>query len=449
MTMQQATMKIYTAGTLRYTAGGVFWLFFWMLLGSFVFSMLERIIPILLPLTLNQYGCSNETIGLLVGSLPSALNILVNPAISVRSDRTRTKWGRRLPYLVLATPFAALFLVLIGWAPLLGEMVAGILNGLVPPHVAGMGLMVLFCVCFQLFYMVVGSVFYYLFADVVPECLMGRFFAFFAMTGSAAAWLFQSFFLKYIETHGHLLYTAVAVLYGIFFLLMCFRIREGEYPPPETGEKQPTLIENISSYFRECFSIPYYLWFFAATALNAVSGICGALFGAFFARENLGLTLETFGQINGWGSLLGVLLSFPCGCWADKMHPLRLYIVSVILVIAVNIWGYFGAHGLITYAITSLLLTTVYTIQATCTLPMFAALLPRERYGQFCSAQAIFAAFWLTVANWGGGRFIDMTGDYRDIFLWDIFFTFGALIALIPVYRTWKRCGGRDHYVAP
>ena len=70
MTMQQATMKIYTAGTLRYTAGGVFWLFFWMLLGSFVFSMLERIIPILLPLTLNQYGCSNETIGLLVGSLP-------------------------------------------------------------------------------------------------------------------------------------------------------------------------------------------------------------------------------------------------------------------------------------------------------------------------------------------------------------------------------------------
>lgn len=94
-------------------------------------------------------------------------------------------------------------------------------------------------------------------------------------------------------------------------------------------------------------------------------------------------------------------------------------------------------------------LAIVYTIQATCTLPMFAALLPRERYGQFCSAQAIFAAFWLTVANWGGGWFIDATGDYRNIFIWDIFFTVGALIALIPVSRTWQQCGGKTNYIAP
>jgi maltose/moltooligosaccharide transporter len=447
--MMKKHAQIYTAGTLRYTARAVFWLFFWMLLGSFVFSMLERIIPILLPLTFKQFGCSNQTIGLLVGSLPSALNILINPGISFKSDRLRSKWGRRIPFLVSATPFAAIFLMLIGWAPLLGEWISGILNGIFPPHTAGLALLIFFCICFQLFYMVVGSVFYYLFADVVPMRLMGKFFAFFTLTGSAAGWLFQSYFLKYAENYAEILYTAIALLYGVFFLLMCTQVREGEYPPPDDGQAPPGLSQNIRTYFRECFSIPYYLWFFAATALNAVSGICGTLFGVFFARETLGLTLETLGKINGWSALIGVLISFPCGYWADKLHPLRLYTLSVILVIGVNVMGYFYAYDMFSYAVTALSLAIVYTIQATCTLPMFAALLPRERYGQFCSAQAIFAAFWLTVANWGGGWFIDATGDYRNIFIWDIFFTVGALIALIPVSRTWQQCGGKTNYIAP
>ena len=84
----------YFAGTLKYTTGSLFMLFFWMLLGSFFFSLTERLIPVLMPLSLRAFDCSNQTIGLVVGSVPSVLNIIINPWISFRSDRTRSKWGR-------------------------------------------------------------------------------------------------------------------------------------------------------------------------------------------------------------------------------------------------------------------------------------------------------------------------------------------------------------------
>ncbi len=50
---------------------------------------------------------------LFVGRLLEAFD---DPLIGYWSDRTRTRWGRRIPFVVLATPFYALFFVLL-WVP--------------------------------------------------------------------------------------------------------------------------------------------------------------------------------------------------------------------------------------------------------------------------------------------------------------------------------------------
>jgi GPH family glycoside/pentoside/hexuronide:cation symporter len=50
---------------------------------------------------------------LTIGRLIEALD---DPLIGHWSDRTRTRWGRRIPFVVLATPFYALFFVLL-WLP--------------------------------------------------------------------------------------------------------------------------------------------------------------------------------------------------------------------------------------------------------------------------------------------------------------------------------------------
>ncbi len=63
---------------------------------------------------------------LLLGALLTATRIveaLDDPLIGWWSDRTRSRWGRRIPFVVLATPFLAVFFVLV-WTPPDGQETA-------------------------------------------------------------------------------------------------------------------------------------------------------------------------------------------------------------------------------------------------------------------------------------------------------------------------------------
>jgi MFS family permease len=64
------------------------------------------------PALLRDHLSSAALIGLLMG-MDNLLGIFVQPWIGNRSDRTRTAWGRRIPYLVVGMPLAAALFVLI------------------------------------------------------------------------------------------------------------------------------------------------------------------------------------------------------------------------------------------------------------------------------------------------------------------------------------------------
>lgn len=444
--MDTNPMKI---GTLTYTKMGLIALFIWMLWGDFCFTLMEILIPQLLPLTMKKLNASNALIGLFVGSLPAMLNMIINPIVSFKSDRTRTKWGRRRPFLFFATPFVTIFLIGLGWAPYLAKwLTTNILTSVNPVTMAFV--MVGICaISFQVFNMFVGSVFYYIFADVVPQKYMGRFMSCFRVVGAAAGFVFNRYILGFADTDSAWIFTGVSLLYFVSFMLMCFKVKEGEYPPPADTEERKNFFSSIKLYFKECFSNPYYRWFFLGTGLNAVSVVCRAMFNIFFATKTLGLQLDAYGKIMSWGMIIGLVLYVPLGYLVDKLHPIRVYIFGITLVVFTNIFGFFLIHDKRTFFIFSMLLAVVYVIQVASTLPMYAALLPKARWGQFCSAQAMFQAILLIVANYGGGLFIDFIGSYRFIYVWDALFTSVALVAMYFVYVGWKRYGGYHHYVAP
>lgn len=439
----------YHAGTLKYTTASLFMLFFWLLIGGFFFNMMDRLFPVLMPLQLKGFEASNQAIGLIVGSIPSILNTVLNPPISFRSDRTRSKWGRRVPYMLAATPFVTVTLILIGWSAQIGDFVAALCNNAIGGKAAGFVAITIFAVIYQIFYMVVGSVFWYFFADVVPEKFMSRFMACFNLTGQLSYFLFQKYALKYAEGNMEMIYTVLALLYGIFFTLMCLMVKEGEYPPVDENEEKINILRDIKTYCVECFSRPFYLFFFLGTALNAVSMVCGNLFNIFFAKENIGLTVEQFGDINGNIAFVLIFFCLPMGYLADKLHPLRVYLASIVMVVTANIYGYFCAVDELSYIIVTSIVQFCYMMQGAACIPTFVAILPKSRYGQFCSAQAIFNSVLLIVANWGGGLFIDLTGNYRNLYLWDAFFTTLALLAMIAVWIGWKKFGGIKNYIAP
>ena len=209
------------------------------------------------------------------------------------------------------------------------------------------------------------------------------------------------------------------------------------------------MLASVKLYFKECFSLSYYRWFFLGTAINAVSVVCRNMFNVFFAKENLGLSLDAFGKIMGWYMLVGVVFSLPIGWLVDKFRPIRVFLFGIALVVMTNIIAFFFIHSEYTFLLISLSLGLAYAIQAASTLPTYVELLPKERFGQFCSAQAMFQSIILIVTNYGAGLFIDWIGDYRYIYVWDAMWTTLAFVSMVIVYRGWRKYGGAESYVAP
>ena len=452
--METALEKPYSVGTLHYTLGGVLAVCGWMLWGGFCYSMLAYVlVPTLLPLTLDSFHASGALIGLVVGSIPAAMNFVMNPILSTTSDRTRTKWGRRIPYLAFATPFVALFLILLGWTPEAAALLhATVLPG-VSPATLGIVLVCVFAVFFQFFNLIIGSIYYYIFADVIPHRFIGRFMAFLNLSFTAAGFVFNYFLMEYAREYSSWIYTGIGILYAVSFALMCFFVKEGEYPPPPqyqaaTVPVAKRLVNWVAIYFRQCYRSPFYSMLFLGTAMTQVSTVCRSVFNLLFATKELHLTEAQFGRIMGIGSLVSLGVILLMGYLMDKLHPLRVFLWSGVLVILINVWGYFQVTDYATFFAVGIVIVIVYSVQTLSSVPMYIALFPPEKYGQFSSANAMVNSVLVIVANWGGGLAIDRFG-YRFIFVWDFIFTVIATAVLIYVYVKWKQLGGMNHYKAP
>lgn len=64
------------------------------------------------PPLLREHLASAALVGFIMG-MDNLLGIFIQPWMANRSDRTRTRWGRRMPYLAIGMPLAALLFVLL------------------------------------------------------------------------------------------------------------------------------------------------------------------------------------------------------------------------------------------------------------------------------------------------------------------------------------------------
>ncbi|MFL1380674.1 MULTISPECIES: MFS transporter [unclassified Nocardiopsis] len=75
------------------------------------------------PPLLREYLASTALVGLIMG-MDNLLGIFVQPWMGNRSDNTRTRWGRRIPYLVVGMPIAALLFATLPLASSLPVLIA-------------------------------------------------------------------------------------------------------------------------------------------------------------------------------------------------------------------------------------------------------------------------------------------------------------------------------------
>ena len=195
--------------------------------------LLNNVFPALTPLQLNLHNASNATIGLLMGTIPSIVTFIANPIISTSSDRTRSRWGRRIPYLLFTAPFTAMFMILLGWSDYVGKWLMKLVSYNGDPSLFIIVVMSICVIGYSIFQMFSDSVFWYIFADVVPDQFMGRFMAAFRVIGAVGGMVFNYFVMPYAKTHTAIIFTVIALIYWASFSAMCIQVKEGEYPPPE------------------------------------------------------------------------------------------------------------------------------------------------------------------------------------------------------------------------
>lgn len=459
----EKSSKTFRVGTLTYTKAALFSLFAWLLWGDFCLILVQTAVPSVLQVNVNAMGAPNWVLGLVLATIPGILNMTVCPAASFWSDRFRSRWGRRIPFLFLATIPLVFFLVLLAFSTQLGTWLHGAIHGGFSQTAVILTVVCVLVFFFQVFFMVVGSVYYYLFNDVVPAEVLSRFMALVRVFGVLGGAVFNWFFLKYAASHMTEVFLITAGLYGTAFLLMSWKVKEGEYPPPPAHADGGTgLVSSVKTFFVESYSIRFYWLFFLANTCYALTSVAAGF--AILQARSIGVDLDFFGKTAAIAGAVGAVLLYPAGILSDRLHPLRVMIWATIALLVIQpVWLVFlfqdfspaVAHGL--FVGITIIVTAAYTLFIAAELPMYMRILPKERYGQFSSANAMVRSLAIIVGGLAAGFLLDQVAVifpakdycYRFIPIWSIACWGGSLFFLRRLYSEWQKRGGINAYSPP
>ncbi|XHR30544.1 MAG: MFS transporter [Chthoniobacteraceae bacterium] len=455
--------QTYRIGTLTYTKLGLLTLLGCLLWGDFVFNFMEIVIGSFLPIKIKAMNAPDWYIATILITIPSALGMLTGPFYGVASDRTRTRWGRRRPYLLITTPLVTILLILIGASDSCGAWLHDVLRLPFSRPVFLLILVAVLITFFQLLNSFMTGAYYNLINDVVPREVLSRFMAVFRIVGIIATSLFQFYFFGLAGSHMTKLIVGSGLLYGLIFLAMTYLVKEGEYPPPEREDAAGGVwLNHAKTYLRECFSYRVYWYYFLANMFWNISFVLYS-FRVFFA-QSVGLNLDTFGKLMGVAGIFSAMLLYPAGALGDRWHPVRTMVLGMLLLLVVVplqlVFAFFQVPAAWTpglYMVLFALHISVQVIVRAAEMPLQMRILPQDRYAQLGSAGGLIMGFGSMIAGGLSGLWLEWmkAGEtvelfhYRYLPIWQTFCMIVSLIFLILLLREWKRLGGDRNYIAP
>jgi MFS family permease len=455
--------RVWSVGTLRYTLPGLVILFFWLLFGDFALSMRERSADPVVQLLVKKYNASSTYQSYLLTVLPSTIALFLAPIISFKSDRHRSRWGRRIPYLLIPAPIAAGAMVGLAYSPALGEWTHGLLSpGTLSLDTCVLLWFAVFYTAFEFGSLTALVLFGALINDVVPRPFLGRFFGLFRAVSLGAGILFNRWLLGWAETHFFEIFVSIAILFGVGFSVMCFTVKEGEYPPPAPlAPDDPraarggifgwlfSSLEASKVYFRESFSSSYYRLIFITFL---IAGLTFAPFNRFSIpySKSVGMSTEMYGTLIAYSFAVSLLIAYPLGSLVDRFHALRVGLVALALYALSVTYGSFFVHDSQTFAVALVAHTILSGTYFTATASLGQALFPQLKFGQFASAAGIIGNLGSIGFGMVIGPLLDWTGNnYRLTFILGLILCLTSFVLLLLVYRRFMALGGPRGYVAP
>jgi MFS family permease len=429
----------------------------------FVYSLITSAFAGSIPLILKENGASNAEIMLLTVSMASVVNSILNPVISYASDFTRSRFGRRRPYMLWAAPVMGFFFALLGFAGDIADWCGGNTSFAAFAGLFGFSpvtmVFVLITLGYYLSFTFIGTVTFYLIPDIIPKAVISRYYGIMRVSNTAGGAVFSYFMLQYVLDYGRLIMPGIAIVFTAVTMYATWRIKEGDYPPPPTVGGSSgifsKIFHSIRDYFKSSFADSY-CWLVLITF--GISGISFCLHSliVFFCLEEIGMSLEEFGKANAWMSI-GVLLVLPLSLVLDRANHFRVFFYSWLGVGIASLLGYFTVVGFWSFFVIQMLIMLAGLPTSIDGIKVSIDLFPVERYGQFCSARAMFNSLCAIVFSLLGGKMLDFLGryvpkagepaglvysvfgHYRVLFLWRGVFMVIAAVLFWQLYRTWLK----------
>jgi maltose/moltooligosaccharide transporter len=452
-------------GSLTYTRSRLINVFSWMLWGDLCLVISEQVVLRMVPLQMLSLGATNAAIGIVTGSIFSAMNWIMNPLISTGSDRYRSRLGRRMPFMLYTAIPIALFLMAIGYSgeisrwmtihlPVMARMVAHLSGRWLPgvnllPQGARLtiAMLAMMMVLFRFFDLFPQCVYYYLFTDVIPQTVMGTFICLFGVASAVGTLIFNFFLLPHADADPHLIYGVSAGLYLFTFLLLPLMVREGEYPPPPPSHKGRP-IATIIGWAREVFSHQFYWEYFLVNSAYRWAYTPFNLFLIIYAKKLLGYGSSEFGHLMTIVLIAQMPSLFFLGPILDRYHPTRVAVAGFVLMAISAVAGFFFIHNKSTFIGCTMGVFVAVAVTKGAMSTLGPRVLPRARYGQFCAANSMVSETGMLFLSYACGAVLDRLGQ-PFLFVWLVAFGIFGLIISLSLYRSWMAHGGDLAYEPP
>lgn len=287
----------------------------WLLgLGFFSISITWALYNAFVPFFLEEYISSIALIGFMM-TLDNYFAIFLQPIIGRKSDRTDTRFGKRMPFLLIGIPLAAVFGALIPWHNSLIMLV---------------GFMVLMNLSMSLY----RSPTVALMPDITPQHKRSQangIINFMGGVGSVLAFAGGAYLYK---QHSSLPFLTASLLSLLCLVILIWAIREKRdaisYQPVEPAGRTSFRGEWNRPTVMLLFAI--FFWFFSYQGVEALFSLYG--------KNHLGMTKEEAVFSLAFFSLSFVIAAIPAGLLGKKFGKK--------LVIMIGIIGLIATFGLIT-----------------------------------------------------------------------------------------------------
>ncbi|WP_129726539.1 SLC45 family MFS transporter [Ectobacillus funiculus] len=255
------------------------------------------------PFFLNDYLASTALIGFLM-TIDNYIALFLQPYIGNRSDRTNTRYGRRMPYLLIGIPSAALFFALI-------------------PFHTSLVTLVIFMVCMNLSMAIFRSPTIALMPDITPHSKRTKANGIINFMGGCGAIIALSIGSLLYDIKAFLPFLAVSVIFLIALWIIFNNINENRDAIPYTVtptakidykiELNPPTVLLLSAIF---------FWFIAVQGMEALFTLY-AVHALGFSKSASAFSLAFF-------SLSFVLSSIPSGLLGAKYGKKNIILIGIV-----------------------------------------------------------------------------------------------------------------------